>query len=87
MSTDVHRCRVCGLYNEEPPWGPDGSSPLYVFCPCCGVESGYGDCSLIGARNHRERWIARGAPWFEPKEKPASWDLAEQLEHVPEDFR
>jgi len=51
---DFH-CRVCGFREDEPPWGEDGRTPLFDFCPCCGVEHGYGDATPAGARNWRAR--------------------------------
>lgn len=80
------RCRVCGYKSEDPPWGIDGRSPLYDFCPCCGVEHGYQDSSLAGARRYRAEWIAAGAKWEEANAMPERWDLGEQLRDVPSDF-
>jgi hypothetical protein len=73
------RCRVCGLLQSEPPWGCDGTSPTYDYCPCCGVEFGYGDASPAAVQRWRENWIAKGAKWAEPEEKPANWNMQEQL--------
>ena len=80
----IMRCRVCGLLQSEPPWGSDGKCPTYAYCSCCGVEFGYGDASPEGIRRWRENWLASGANWNDPKEKPANWDLQEQLSHVAE---
>ena len=80
-------CRVCGLEEEDPPWGEDDMSPLYDFCVCCGVEHGYEDSSLKGVRHYRELWLASGAKWDNPKFKPEDWDLEEQLSHIPGEFR
>lgn len=85
--SDLHRCRVCGLELPDPPWGIDGRSPTYEFCPCCGVEFGYGDATPVAARRTREAWLQRGAAWSEPSEWPCGWDLDEQLADVPKDFR
>ena len=79
----TYRCRVCGLKQSEPPWGVDGTSPTYDFCPCCGVEFGYGDASLAGIRAARERWLSRGGQWHDPKQKPAEWNMEEQLRQIP----
>lgn len=76
------RCRVCGLLQSEPPWGSDGKSPTYEYCPCCGVEFGYGDASSVAIQRWRDKWLANGAAWDEPKERPTNWDQAEQLSHV-----
>src|SRR5215471_12008674 len=37
-SDEKNRCRVCGLLLESPPWGDDGRTPLFEYCPCCGGE-------------------------------------------------
>lgn len=81
------RCRVCGYRSEDPPWGEDGKSPLYDFCPCCGVEHGYQDSSPMGARNYRAEWIGAGAEWEETDVKPEGWDLNEQLRYIPVGFQ
>jgi hypothetical protein len=86
-SDDEYRCRVCGWLLREPPWGVDGRSPLFDYCPCCGVEFGYQDATEDGARRFRDLWVERGAPWSEPEECPDAWKLDEQLAHVPDEFR
>jgi hypothetical protein len=78
---------VCGLELPDPPWGIDGRTPLFDNCPCCGVEFGYQDATPAGARRYREQWIARGAPWSEPDQRPAGWSLEQQLRDVPAPFR
>ena len=83
----IYNCRVCGLRLEDPPWGLDGRSPLYEFCPCCGVEFGYQDATRLGAQRHREQWLKDGGNWNDPEAKPLDWNPAKQLEQVPEDFR
>jgi len=84
---DSYACRVCGLLAGEPPWGQDGRSPLYDFCPCCGVEHGYQDSSVAGARKFRAAWQAAGGAWEDVRSKPANWSLELQLENVPAAFR
>ena len=84
--TDLHRCRVCGLWHDPPSWGEDGQSPDYTFCACCGVEAGYQDCTPDAARAFREKWLAREAPWDEPRARRVDWDLNEQLRHIPPGF-
>lgn len=76
------RCRVCGLVQSEPPWGSDGKSPTFNYCPCCGVEFGYGDATPVAIQKWRQKWIAGGAKWDAPNEKPAMWEWQEQLAHV-----
>jgi hypothetical protein len=84
---ELHRCRVCGLSQPIPPWGDSGRDPSFDFCPCCGVEFGYGDANVVAARGWRERWVAAGASWDDPSARPADWSLDEQLAHVPAAFR
>ena len=85
-------CRVCGLeYTfDDPndlPWGADGRTPDYTFCDCCGVEFGYGDFTVVGARRWRSRWLEGGARWEDPKMTPSDWNLERQLDAVPSEFR
>lgn len=87
MSTNsLSRCRVCGLDLDEPPWGLDGQSPTFDYCPCCGVEFGYGDASPIAAKRSREAWLQAGASWSELVDPPSGWDLETQLAGIPEGF-
>jgi hypothetical protein len=83
MHNDQCYCRVCGYESDTPQWGADGRTPVYDFCPCCGVEHGYQDSSPVGARNYREKWIKSGAQWEEKKCKPSEWVLEDQLTHIP----
>jgi hypothetical protein len=87
LSDESSSCRVCGLELREAPWGMDGTTPLFDYCPCCGVEFGYQDSTPISARSYRDAWIARGTVWADPDERPTGWDLDEQLAHVPSSFR
>jgi hypothetical protein len=84
---EIYRCRVCGLWSDDPPWGLDGQSPARIICDCCGTDSGYEDDSVESARAYRAAWLAKGAKWMFPKRKPVDWDLAEQLTHVPTEFQ
>jgi len=86
-SDELNRCRVCGLWQDEPPWGADGKTPTYNYCPCCGVEFGYGDATLDAARNWRENWLASGAKWDDPEMKPEKWDANAQLQQLPISFK
>jgi hypothetical protein len=87
LNNNLYNCRVCGLRLDDPPWGDDGRTPLYEYCPCCGVEFGYQDSSPLGAKSYREKWVNDGAKWSEPAEMPPNWGLVAQLEQVPEEFR
>jgi hypothetical protein len=81
-----NNCRVCGLEQDEPPWGSDERTPTYDICACCGVEFGYEDATVGAAKRYRELWLQKGAPWFRPVDRPEGWDLNRQLELVPRDF-
>lgn len=78
-----HFCRVCGLYNESPTW-ENNNIPSHNICPCCGVEFGYEDYSLDWAREYRQKWLQKGATWFNAKQKPSNWDLAQQMKNIPQ---
>jgi hypothetical protein len=80
-------CRICGYKSIDPPWSDDSRTPLYDYCPCCGVEHGYQDASLAGAKKYRAAWISAGAAWECQNVKPAHWDFEEQLKHVPMAYR
>lgn len=86
-SSDICSCRVCGLRLDDPPWGLDGRTPSYEYCPCCGVEFGYQDATPLGAQTHRAKWLNDGANWKEPEAKPLDWNPAAQLDQVPAEFR
>lgn len=80
MTNDAeHFCRVCGYPSDEPPWGADGRSPSYGFCPCCGVEWGYQDCSPSAAEQFRARWLGEGAPWHDKTVLPDGMTTEERL--------
>jgi len=75
------------FYPDYFPWGETGEDPTWDICSCCGVEWGDGDFTLEETRTLRAKWIAKGANWFDPKEKPESWNLEQQLEQIPAQFR
>lgn len=87
MLNDTYRCRVCGLIQKDPPWGLDGQTPNFDICNCCGVEFGYGDCTLNAVKSFREKWINSGASWDCPEAKPSHWSLEEQIKNIPKDFK
>lgn len=82
-----HNCRVCGLFIEDLPWGEDGNYPTYEICPCCGVEFGYEDYTLESTKEYREKWLLKGAEWFDKSEKPSDWNKEEQLKNIPNNFK
>lgn len=79
-------CRICGLQQDDPPWGEDGNSPSFDICPCCGVEFGYEDCNLNAVKAYRNEWLKNNATWFQPKKKPENWSLENQLKNITEEF-
>ncbi len=72
----ISNCPICGL-----PWSEsiDEEEVRYSYwiCECCGCEYGNDDNST-----YRENWLKQGAPWFDSKQRPISWDLEEQLRHI-----
>lgn len=81
----INFCRVCGVELDFAPWGEDGRSPTFYYCPCCGTEFGIQDACYEEVKVSRRRWLESGARWKEPEEMPADWvmgSLAEQLERV-----
>lgn len=89
MHNDIKElaCRVCGLIQEEPPWGDDGKTPNYEICPCCGVEFGYEDSNRNSVMSYRKSWTELGQQWANPNDKPESWCVEEQLENILCEFR
>jgi hypothetical protein len=86
MRKNINCCRVCGYELLDPPWGKDGHSPTWDFCPCCGTEFGYQDATPISVRRKRENWISNGKKWFDASKKPADWNFDEQRKNILSDF-
>lgn len=82
-----HNCRVCGLYADNLPWGEDGHCPTHEICLCCGVEFGYEDYTLESTKKYRKEWLLGGAIWYDESEKPAIWNLENQLKDIPESYK
>lgn len=82
MHNDSLFCPVCGLEQDEAPWGADGKTPSFEICVCCGVEFGIEDYTIEGAKSYRQRWLANGAKWYVPELKPENWDLEKQLDNL-----
>jgi hypothetical protein len=70
-----HHCRVCGLFNSDPPWGEDGKTPTFIICDCCGVEFGYEDSTIESTNRFRDKWMNSGCCWFNKSKKPKDWNL------------
>ncbi|PJL40762.1 hypothetical protein B9Y78_06460 [Stenotrophomonas maltophilia] len=79
-------CRICGYISDAPHWGEDGKTPDFELCACCGVEHGYQDCNRVSCLKYREKWIAEGARWEEPKMRPDQWNWEEQLKNVSDEY-
>ena len=76
-------CRVCGYDSTvDPPWGEDGRTPTYGFCPCCGVEPGYQDFTPLSAERFRAAWLAEGAPWRDAKIPRGGLEVTERLRRI-----
>jgi hypothetical protein len=82
----LYLCRICGYRHEDPPWGDTGTDPSFAICSCCGVEFGYEDATIESCKRFRSAWLARGAPWFDPKDRPPGWKLEDALALVPSEY-
>lgn len=81
-----NNCRICGFHSATPPWGEDGKTPIFDYCPCCGVEHGYQDASPAGAKRFRGSWIESGSKWDDESMMPTNWNLDEQLSCIPDEY-
>lgn len=79
-----YSCRVCGLEQQDYPWGQGGDKPSYEICPCCGVEFGNDDATTTAVRRHREKWMRGGYEWNDPSRRPVGWKPEAQLGHLKE---
>jgi hypothetical protein len=82
MDNKLMNCRVCGLTQDDLPWGIDGNSPNYEICDCCGVEFGNEDYKYESVLKYRENWIKKGMLWFNKKNKPLEWDFEKQFSSI-----
>ncbi|KND26030.1 hypothetical protein [Streptomyces acidiscabies] len=85
MSAEETTCRVCGQNDGTVLWS--NGTPHYVICDCCGTESGIGDDNLSQARELRGFWVANGAPWDVPRNRPEDWNLLDQMKNLPPEWR
>lgn len=78
-----HTCPVCGFGGLlESPYN-DAGGGSHEICPSCGFEFGFDDHSEgVSHEEYRARWLAEGAAWFDPDQRPEGWDLEEQLRNV-----
>ncbi len=79
----LNHCRVCGLWQDDLPWGEDNQTASFDICSCCRVQFGYEDCDLNTIRKYRLKWLQNGAQWADPKRKPINWSLEEQMKNIP----
>lgn len=79
-------CRLCGLYQKDPPWGQDGVSPNFKTCICCGTTFGRDDCFPSQVLEYRKEWIRNGCPWLDKEKRPYDWSSAMQMLHIPRSF-
>lgn len=86
VAADLRYCRVCGLRHDSPPWGPDGASPTYGLCACCGVQFGYEDLIPDAVEGYRQLWACSGARWHQAALRPSDWSAEEQLRAIPAPF-
>lgn len=84
---ELYFCRICGLREEQPPWGKDGKTPSFEICSCCGAEFGYNDATQVAIAHFRKNWLDTGAKWFDYSKKSGNWSLEEQLKQIPYLFR
>jgi hypothetical protein len=79
-------CRVCGFddHLDEPYLVGE---PQYIFCDCCGSESGSDDLYPDLVRRSRMRWIDAGRMWPDLPDWLADWDPDAALVSLPVKWR
>ena len=87
LNKELYICRVCGLIQNDLPWGEDQKTPSFNICDCCGTEFGYDDVTLQAIRKSRTRWLSQGAEWFNSKSKSQNWIIEKQLKQIPIRFQ
>lgn len=76
-------CSVCGYDRLRGPMYTDGIPDYNLICACCGFQPGYDDLEQgYTFDEYRAEWLDEGAEWFDPKEKPAEWNLQTQLKNI-----
>jgi hypothetical protein len=75
-------CRVCGFDDHLDERYLVGE-PQYIFCDCCGSESGPDDLYPDLVRRSRMRWIDAGRMWPDLANRPADWDPDAALASLP----
>lgn len=75
-------CRICGWTATFEPWGPDGKTPSYQICACCGAEFGTEDRWEEQIKRRRREWLLHPDSWFRPEMRPTHWNWQEQLRGI-----
>lgn len=75
------------IYAVHPPYEKHWGFPSYEPCACCGFEFGNDDNAGLGPESNstfsdylREWVVDEKMTWLMPEEKPANWNLLEQLQ-------
>jgi len=63
------------------------AEPQYIFCDCCGSESGPADLYPDLVRRSRTGWIEAGRMWPDLADRPADWDPDAALAALPAKWR
>ena len=84
---DLQRCRICGLLQDDLPWGKDDNDPTYELCGCCGAVFGIDDLDLDSIRKYRNDWVLGGHKWNREQEKPEDWLPETQIIEIPFNYR
>ncbi|MET7691912.1 hypothetical protein ABZT06_28685 [Streptomyces sp. NPDC005483] len=80
-------CRICGHDDDPEPFWESGWPNEGAICPCCGNEPSVNDVSVPALREKRGHWLGQGAPWDSPSFRPKDWDILQQVEHIPAEWR
>lgn len=77
-SRSSYRCPICFWYGLGEDPNRERLYQTYEICSCCGFEFGY-EIKFIGrverAKELREEWLAKGAPFFFFPHSPDDWSL------------
>ncbi|MCW5558721.1 MAG: hypothetical protein KIT22_12950 [Verrucomicrobiae bacterium] len=77
-----YRCLACGYPGLTENPRPKSGGGSFEICPCCGYQFGVDDDDRgVTPSEHRQRWVATGAPWFSRATRPPPrWSARVQLE-------
>jgi len=51
LNKELFLCRVCGLEQDDTPWGEDGKTASFNICDCCAVS---GACRVLQDKSMRK---------------------------------